>query len=109
MRDEHELVLVEQDAVDVGVTQSADEADLDLIAQDEVEHLLGMARPHGQLHARIGTPKPFKNCGDVGRQLVRTQCELPRGSASNVGREPPSFVDLRALRCAGGDPPPPRA
>ena len=44
--DEHEPVLVERRRDDVGVAQDARQPEVDLLAQDEVEHLLGMAGAH---------------------------------------------------------------
>ena len=104
-RDEHQLVLEERDALDVGMAERPDEADLHLLAQDELEHLLGVPGPHRELHVRIGRVEALEDRrqevgADGGR---RAEGELAGAAARRVARRArrPSATSP-SVRCAYG-------
>jgi hypothetical protein len=59
--DEHDLVLVELPARDGRVRQVADEPELHLLAENELEDLLGVAGAHDQVHVRERGLKPAED------------------------------------------------
>jgi hypothetical protein len=79
IHDEHESILVEQRAFDLWVAQRTDETDVNLLAQHEGEHLLGVARLHAHTHPRVGGGEPAEG----GRKDVRAdgRCSTDRKAA----------------------------
>jgi hypothetical protein len=54
---QHQVVLVHRDAVDVGVVQRADQAEVHVLGQDHRQDLLGVPGPDRQPHPRGERPE----------------------------------------------------
>ena len=70
VHDEHELVLVERELLDVGIVERAEQPDGDLVALDELDHLLGVARCAPRPARRGASPE--KRLRIVGSAYVET-------------------------------------
>jgi hypothetical protein len=77
VRDEHHLVLIELDCLDVGADDSADEACLHLLAHHHAQDLIGATRLHGDLHAGkalvVSLQDAWEDVGADGERRAETQ------------------------------------
>ncbi len=95
VHDEHELVLVERELLDVGIVEGAEQPDGDLVALDELDHLLGVAGAHRDLNARVRLGEPFEDRGQrVGRDdRRRADRDVAGGAARELGQDRPRLGD----------------
>ncbi len=101
-RDEHQLVVVQGDRLDVGVEQLPGQPEIDLTAQGEIQDLLGMAGPDDQPHVREVPRVANEQCRqDVrahGRR--RAQDQFPGPTTTKLGQQARAGVQ-RAHRSFG--------
>jgi hypothetical protein len=101
VHDQHELILVEQRGDDLGVLDRSHEAEVALLAQHHLEHILRVPAAHRQVHARMVGLEPMQH----GRQHVRahrrrrTDRQSPAASAGNLDHRlvPPPHGGERPL------------
>ena len=77
--DENDAVLVQRRADDVGVSQLAHEPDLDLLAQDELEHLLGVPGADADADARVADREALE---DPRQDVRRSRRRRAQGEAA---------------------------
>lgn len=102
VHDEHDLVLVERHALDVGMAERAHEAELHLVAQHHVQHLLGVPRADGQPDRRVRGAEALQDRREDVRadRGGRAEQELSGGAASEV-RQQLATVGERHERALG--------
>ncbi len=84
--DEHEAVFVQRRTLDVRMAEGPDEPELDLLADDELEDLLGVARPDADAHAGVADREPLQDRGKDVRRERRGRAEREPTCAPSLER-----------------------
>jgi hypothetical protein len=89
--DENQPVLVERRRRDVGVSQRPHQAQVDVLAKDELQDLLGVSRLHADADARVGDGEALQDRGEHvrGNRGGRAQGEPSRAAALVRVHDPP--------------------
>ena len=94
VHDEHQLVLVERELLDLGIVERTQEPDGDLLALDQLDHLLGVAGAHGHLHARVRLREAVEDRRQRVRRHDRRRAhgDVPGHAAAQLAEDEPALV-----------------
>ena len=106
--DERQAVLVERRRDDVGMAQRPHEPEVHLLAEDELEHLLGVAGAHRHAHAGVADAEAPQDRGQHVRRERgrRAEHEAARAASLDGVHDLPSVREVLegAARRRGGTP-----